>query len=109
MKVLIADDHELISNGVVSYLRENSKEKFEFFTAKSKLDVIDCLNRNDISIVLQDIQFGDVDGRQLMKDALLSYPKLKFIVLSSHVDEFTVKSALSAGFNGYVSKNAPFG
>lgn len=106
MNVLIADDHELIASGVIAYF-QNKNHDWKFFSAKSRAEVIQTLRTNDIQIVLQDIQFGDVDGRQLMKEVLVDYPQLKFIALSSHVDDFTVKSAIAAGFCGYISKTAP--
>lgn len=106
MNVLIADDHELISSGVIAYF-ESKEQPFSFYTAKSSSELLQCLTENQIDVVLQDIQFGAVDGRQLMKDVVLKYPQIKFIALSSHVDEFTVKSTMASGFMGYVSKSAP--
>lgn len=106
MNVLIADDHELIPSGVIAYF-ENKEHTFSFYTAKSSSELHQCLADNQIDIVLQDIQFGNIDGRQLMKEVVLKYPEIKFIALSSHVDEFTVKSTMASGFMGYVSKSAP--
>lgn len=106
MNVLIADDHELIPGGVIAYF-ESRNHPFSFYAAKSSSELFQFLAENRIDIILQDIQFGNVDGRQLMKDVALKYPEIKFIALSSHVDEFTVKSTMASGFMGYVSKSAP--
>ena len=106
MNVLIADDHELIASGVIAYF-DSSVHDHLFFKSKSRAELIQCLSGNKIDIVLQDIQFGEVDGRQLMKEITTQYPTIKFIALSSHVDEFTVKSTMAAGFTGYISKSAP--
>lgn len=106
MNVLIADDHELIASGVAAYF-EGKEHGHHFFKSKSRAEVLQLLTECTIDVVLQDIQFGDVDGRQLMKEVATSHPKIKFVALSSHIDEFTIKSTMATGFVGYISKSAP--
>ena len=106
MNVLIADDHELIASGVIAYF-QGKEHNHTFFQSKSRAEVLQCLSNNTIEVVLQDIQFGDFDGRQVMKEVIAEKPSVKFIALSTHIDEFTVKSTMASGFVGYISKTAP--
>lgn len=104
-KILIADDHELISEGVSTYLSKQMEA--DFFTAKSKDALFSLLNESPMDVILLDIQFGTVDARTIFPEIKKICPTCKVIALSSHSDEYTVKSVLSTGFDGYITKSAP--
>lgn len=103
--ILIADDHELISEGVSNYL--SKKMDARFLTAKSKAELMCHLNQNQIDLILLDVQFGPDDGRVIFSEIKSINPTCAVIALSSHSDEFTVKSVLATGFNAYITKSAP--
>lgn len=106
MNILIADDHELIANGVISYF-QNTAPDHKLFTAKNKSELIFQLKEQQIDIIIQDLQFGKDDAREILSEVKLIQPNVKLLVLSTHTDEFSIKSCISAGYHGYVSKNAP--
>ncbi len=106
MKILVADDHELISSGVISYYSIHYPEII-VKSAKNKSELIFQLNETDYTILIQDLQFGKDDGRELLSLIKTIRPDIKTLVLSSHIDPFSIKSAMSVGFDGYVSKSAP--
>jgi len=106
MKILIADDHELIAGGVVSYFAKQNPE-IVVKCAKNKSELIYLLRQEEFTILLQDLQFGKDDGRELLELIKSIQPNLTTIIISSHIDSYSVKSAISVGFNGYISKNAP--
>lgn len=106
MKILVADDHELISGGVISYYANHFPDTL-VKSAKNKSELTFQLNETDYSILIQDLQFGKDDGRELLSLVKSIRPSIKTLVLSSHTDPFSIKSAISSGFNGYISKGAP--
>lgn len=106
MKVLIGDDHELISAGIIANFVSNGRTD-EFKTAKDKSELIEHLNNERFDVLILDVQFGEDDARQIIKEIEVIRPDIKKIALSSHEDEMTVKSVLAAGFQSYVSKSAP--
>lgn len=106
MKILVADDHELISGGVISYYSKHFPNIL-VKSAKNKSELIFQLNETDFTILIQDLQFGKDDGRELLSIIKSIRPDIKTLILSSHIDPFSIKSAISSGFNGYVSKAAP--
>lgn len=104
MRVLIADDHKIFLDGLELLL-----STFGFVTtvcqACSREELSALLAREPVDIVLLDIAFGKADGREICKDLKKTHPHLKLIALTSHGDMATVKSAVSAGFDGYLLKS----
>ena len=106
MKLLIGDDHELISAGIIANFISNGRTD-EFKTAKDKSELIEHLKNESFDVLILDVQFGKDDARQIIKEIEEIRPEIKKIALSSYEDEMTVKSVLAAGFQSYVSKSAP--
>lgn len=105
MYILIADDHELIAEGVSSYL---SKQNGNYIlrTASNIHDLKREMELQQFDVLIQDVRFGNTDARDITDDIRRWNPNCKLIALSSHSDEFTVKSVLSKGYSAYVTKNA---
>ncbi|MFK7787372.1 MAG: response regulator [Crocinitomicaceae bacterium] len=106
MKILIGDDHELISSGIIANFMSNGRTD-EFETAKNKTELIQHLIEQTFDVLILDVQFGDDDARVIIKEIDAMNLEMKRIALSSHEDEVTVKSVLASGFQSYVSKSAP--
>ncbi len=106
MKILIGDDHELISSGIIANFLSNGRTE-ELKTAKNKTELIHALENEEFDVLILDVQFGEDDARKVIKEVLAMKPDIRPIAISSFQDEMTVKSVLAAGFQGYVAKSAP--
>lgn len=106
MIIVIADDHELIAEGVSSFLKREVPES-EIIIALDFHELKRKSNELQFDVLIQDVQFGTSDAREIIDEIKETQPTCKCIALSSHSDEFTVKSVLSKGYDGYVTKNAP--
>lgn len=106
MKILIGDDHELILQGIIASFQSEGRSD-ELKVAKNKEELLSKLEREDFEVLILDVQFGKDDARKIIQTVSSLYPNIKKIALSSFEDEFTVKSVLAAGFQAYVSKQAP--
>jgi DNA-binding NarL/FixJ family response regulator len=106
MKILIGDDHELISTGIIANFATKGRTD-EFKTAKDKAELIQHLNNESFDVLILDVQFGNDDARKIIKEIDKMNTEMKRIALSSHEDELTVKSVIASGFQAYVSKQAP--
>jgi DNA-binding NarL/FixJ family response regulator len=91
MKILIGDDHELISTGIIANFISNGRTD----------------ENETFDVLILDVQFGKDDARVIIKEIDKMGSEMKRIALSSHEDEVTVKSVLASGFQSYVSKQAP--
>lgn len=106
MKIIIADDHALINQGVATFLQD-TMDDITVLQAQNKSEVIRFLNEQPVDVIIQDIKFGKDDARDIVHEYLVVQPKVKIIALSTYADQLTVKTVLANYFSGYVSKSAP--
>lgn len=103
LSVLIAEDHLLFSEGLKTFL-QNTHKFSSVWQARNGLEAVELAKTEKPSIILMDIQMPEMDGLQaalLIKQAV---PESKIIMLTSFTDTNSVKRALSAGVEGYCSK-----
>lgn len=103
MNILVSDDHQLILDGIGSYLSANYPTSNVSF-AKTKSALIHALKAQEFDILLQDIRLGKEDAREFIKEVFEVQPKLKVIIVSTLFDTLTVKTLLNQGVHGYVIK-----
>lgn len=103
MKILLADDHFLVLDGLEVLL-----STFEFVTkTKTALDYMalkHVIEKETFDVLLLDIHFGKHDGREIIEEIKQLMPDMKIIALTSHSDSATIKSSINAGFDGYLLK-----
>ena len=103
MKILLADDHFLVLDGLELLL-----STFEFVKkTQSVLNFVqlkDILKEEGFDVLLLDIHFGKDDGREIIGEIKQMAPNMKVIALTSHSDSATIKSSVNAGFDGYLLK-----
>lgn len=103
MKILLADDHFLVLDGLEVLL-----STFEFVektqSALNYMELKNILEEEHFDVLLLDIHFGRHDGREIIQEIRQLMPEMKIIALTSHSDPTTIKSSVNAGFNGYLLK-----
>lgn len=103
MKILLADDHFLVLDGLEVLL-----STFDFVEeTKSVLDYVGLkktLEREKFDVLFLDIHFGKHDGREIIREIKQMMPDMKIIALTSQSDAATIKSSVNAGFDGYLLK-----
>lgn len=105
MYVLLADDHKIFLDGLELLLSTfDFVEKVE--KAVDEQALYRVLENNFIpDVILLDIVFGVSDGRDLCRRLKKQYTGIRLIALTSYSDIPTVKSAIQAGFDGYLLKS----
>ena len=103
MKILLADDHFLVLDGLEVLL-----STFEFVdkteSVLNYIELKEILKEESFDILLLDIHFGKHDGRKIIGEIKQIAPEMKIIALTSHADSVTIKSSINAGFDGYLLK-----
>src|SRR3989344_2243574 len=107
IRLLIADDHIIIRNGLKLMLSKNPKFKIvaEVSSGQEAIDYIDN-NSNDIDVVLMDIDMPVVNGIEATKTITKNHPNIKILALSMHDEEVYITSMIDAGATGYILKQA---
>lgn len=104
IKILIADDQELIRESLKIILSTNNE--FEVIdTVGSGKEVVESIRRHIPDIILMDVRMPDMDGVQCTKFVKEVYPEIKVIVLTTFDDDDEyIFSALKYGASGYLLK-----
>lgn len=103
IKILIADDQELIRESLKIILSTNNE--FEVIdTVGSGKEVVESIRRHIPDIILMDVRMPDMDGVQCTKFVKEVYPEIKVIVLMTFDDDEYIFSALKYGASGYLLK-----
>ena len=103
IKILIADDQELIRESLKIILSTNNE--FEVIdTVGSGKEVVESIRRHITDIILMDVRMPDMDGVQCTKFVKEVYPEIKVIVLTTFDDDEYIFSALKYGASGYLLK-----
>ena len=103
IKILIADDQELIRESLKIILSTNNE--FEVIdTVGSGKEVVESIRRHIPDIILMDVRMPDMDGVQCTKFVKEVYPEIKVIVLTTFDDDEYIFSALKYGASGYLFK-----
>jgi DNA-binding NarL/FixJ family response regulator len=103
IRLVIADDHELIREGIKKIVRPSADLKIvgEAGDLKQALALIAQV-RPDVAVL--DLTLPDADGLDGLMTLRRHFPALRVVILSMHAEERYAAAALRAGALGYVSK-----
>ncbi len=102
-KVIIIDDHPLFSRGL-SQLIETQKDYKVIGMAKDRNEALALLDNSTPDLAIVDLNLGQEDGLELIKDIIIIHPQTKILVLSMHDERFYAERAIKAGAKGYIMK-----
>lgn len=103
MKIMIVDDCPTTRKLLGLYLRGKG---YELVFAENGLDAIEKLARENISLILSDLNMPYMDGIELLR-SVRSDPNLShipFLMVTTESDEEEKKRAIDSGANGYLVK-----
>lgn len=109
IKILIADDHPLIREGLKKTLKEET-DMDVVCEAKNGNEVLDLIKSKEVDVVVMDLTMPGLSGLETMKELKKQLPNLPVLILSMHPEERFAIRALKNGASGYLTKeNAPQG
>ena len=103
IKILIADDQELIRESLKIVLDMNADMKVVGL-AEDGQKVLELLNKNRPDIILMDIRMPELDGVLCTKIVKEKFPNVKIVILTTFDDDEYVFYALKYGASGYLLK-----
>lgn len=103
MKVLIADDHAVVREGVKHILNENFRDVIVGEAATGQ-DVLELVRERTWDVVILDLTMPDRSGLDILADLKAAYPGLPILVLSMHSEEQYAIRVLKTGASGYLIK-----
>lgn len=104
IKIIIADDHKIFTNSLRNLLETD--ERFEIIAEVfNGDDVINCIDLNEVHIVLLDIDMPGKNGLDILKNYHRKENAPKFIVISMFTDDALLRNLSKFGAYGYLPKN----
>jgi DNA-binding NarL/FixJ family response regulator len=105
IKVLIADDHPVIREGIRAMLETD--EDIEIIgEACNGLETVTKTEELRPNVVLMDIIMPNLDGLEAIRRIKRQHPDVGIIILTIHSDKEFVIAAIQAGVGGYLLKDA---
>ncbi len=102
--ILIADDHQLIIDGISKILQEE-KSVSAVYTASNGNEAIAMVNKYDVDCVLMDVNMPVLSGYEATKIIKEQHPHVKIIVVSMLSDASVIAKLLKAGADAFIIKN----
>ncbi len=104
INLLIADDHQLITDGI-SKILETEKTIGEIYTAHNGREAVDKVMIKDIDCVIMDINMPVLNGLEATKLIKQQKPFVKVIVVSMLSDASIVSKMMKAGADAFINKD----
>src|SRR5215831_3793497 len=105
IKVLIADDHTVVRQGLRQILSSDSQMKV-VGEAASGAEVLTMLESLAPEALILDVTMPGKNGLEVLKEVKRKYPQLRVLVLSMHPEDQLAIRILRAGASGYITKES---
>lgn len=104
MRVLLADDHNLVRDALKSYL-ERLEPESEVLTAQSLADAMAVADRSEaVDLVILDLKMPGMDGLKGLREMRERMPTIPVVLMSGAATQDDVRAALDLGARGFLPK-----
>ena len=106
LRILIVDDHALVSQGLRTMLAM-SDDLEVIGVAESAAEALDVVASTPVDVVLMDVNLGrTISGLEATRQIKAVAPHTKVLVLTMYTDAETVSEAIRSGADGYLTKGS---
>lgn len=103
MRVLLADDHSLLLEGLQNLLDSRGIEVVG--TARDGLEAVEAARALKPDVVLMDVRMPNCDGIRATRLIKAEMPEVKVVMLTTSTEEEDLFEAVKSGANGYLLKS----
>ena len=103
IKVHIADDHQILIDGIIAVLSTEQNIEVVGYSLNGN-DVLNWFSKHKADVLLLDINMPEVDGIAVLQNFFNNNFQQKVIVLSSYDDIKLIKEVLKIGALGFLAK-----
>jgi NarL family two-component system response regulator LiaR len=104
MRVLIADDHRLMLDGIRRALEDDGGFDIVAETMNGT-QVLPLVSRTKPDLVLLDVRMPNMDGLACLDEIRRRHPDIKVVMLSASTSQEMVETALRRGASAYIVKS----
>lgn len=103
MKILVADDHALFRDGIVSLLE--AARHTVVGQAGDGNEAVESALRLKPDVILMDISMPELDGLQALRNIKTKAPQIKVVILTASEEDTDLITAMRSGAQGYLLKS----
>jgi DNA-binding NarL/FixJ family response regulator len=104
IRVVIADDHALVRQGIRQYL-SSAEDIVVLDEAGDGNQAVALVDELDPDVLLLDISMPGMTGIEVTQSLKTNHPEVKILILTAYDEDPYVFSLLQSGANGYLLKN----
>ncbi len=105
IRVMIADDHSLIREGLRQLLEFDGSIKV-VGEAANGVECLENLEKYDPEVLLLDINMPEMNGIEVLKKLKQNQSKVKVLILTVHNELDYLMNAVDIGVDGYIMKDS---
>jgi DNA-binding NarL/FixJ family response regulator len=105
IRVLIADDHKLFRQGLISLMNTRDDMVEVVGEAETGEEAIRLAERLHPDVLLMDIYMPQMDGLQAAKEIRMRFPEIAIVMLTSSERDGHLYEAVQLGVSGYLLKS----
>ena len=103
IRVLLADDHSIMREGLESMLKDS--EEFEVVgSARDGVEAVKAASELSPDVIVMDVMMPKKDGVEACREIMESAPGVRVVMLTASTEEDAVIEAVAAGATGYLQK-----
>ncbi|MBK9502805.1 MAG: response regulator transcription factor [Leptospiraceae bacterium] len=106
-KLMLADDHPVIQEGIKAYLKDSNIFSL-VGTASNAEELFQMVSNDCPDIILTDLDMPGSNTIEVLKRLKEKFPKLKKVVFTFHEEKSFFLKSVEASINGYILKSEPF-
>ncbi len=103
MRILIADDNDIVRRGIIDILSEESEWNV-CGEAKNGSEALQKAHELEPDLILLDVSMPDISGLEVARRLRLEVPKAKILVVSQHDPAQLLPRVIEAGGDGCLDK-----
>lgn len=105
VRLLIADDHQLMREGLRRLLAATPGLQVEAEAANGH-EVLEALKAHTVDVAVLDLSMPGMPGMDLIRRVKAEHPRVAVLVLTMHAEEQYALRAFRSGANGYLTKDS---
>jgi two-component system chemotaxis response regulator CheY len=103
-QVLIVDDSPVMRTFIQRVMKSSGFEASAYFQASHGGEALEVLARQQVDVVLTDINMPIMNGEELLKAIHSQGIQVPVVVISTDATEIRVRQMVALGASGYVTK-----